>query len=64
MSGGNKCGKNVIKKDPQIGENKISAVVLALPQSGGVGEESSNIAFTMSWTNAARTLIFVSAADQ
>lgn len=25
--------KNVIKKDPQIDENKISAVVLALSQS-------------------------------
>lgn len=62
MSGGNKCGKN-FKKDPQIDENKISAVVLALPQSMG-GGKSSNTAFTMSWTSAARTLIFVSAADQ
>lgn len=64
MSGGNKCGKNVIKKDPQIDENKISAVVLALPQSMGGGGESSNITFTMSRTNAARTLIFISAANQ
>lgn len=55
--------KNVIKKDPQIDENKISAVVLALPQRGGE-KKSSNIAFTMSRTNAARTLIFVSAANQ
>lgn len=57
--------KNVIKKDPQIDENKISAVVLALSQSMEGGEKkSSNIAFTTSWTNAARTLIFVSAANQ